>query len=75
MRHVIPHVVSILSDMVVCHKATYGLFGVLDILDLPVDGVLLGLLVDPEHEADQELPVTKYPDRELEVWSRVKQGL
>ena len=43
----------------------------LDILNCPVDGVSLGFLVDPEHEAYQELAIAKDPDRELEVWARV----
>ena len=47
----------------------------LDILDCLVDGVLLGLLVDPEHEVYQELAIAKDPDQELEVRARVCQGL
>ena len=38
-------------------------------------GVLLGFLVDPEHEAYQELAVAKDPDQESEVRARVNQGL
>ena len=47
----------------------------LDVLNRPVDGVSLGLLVDPEHEVYQELAVAKDPDRESEVWARVGQCL
>ena len=39
----------------------------LDVLDCPVDGVSLGFLIDPEHEAYQELAIAKNPDQESEV--------
>ena len=51
------------------------MLGSFDILDHPVDGVSLGLFVDPEHEAYQELAVAKEPDRESEVWAGVDQCL
>ena len=39
----------------------------LDILNCPVDGMSLELLVDPKHKTYQELAVTKDPDRKLEI--------
>ena len=59
----------------ICHQSSQGPFGSFDVLDRPVDGVSLGFLVDPEHEAYQELAVAKDPDRESEVWARVNQCL
>ena len=57
--------------MTVCHRSTQGPLGSFDVLDHPVDGMSLGLLVDPEHEVYQELAVAEDPDRESEVWVSV----
>ena len=46
-----------------------------DVLDCPVDGVSLGLLVDPEHESYQKLAVAKDSDRESEIGAGVDQRL
>ena len=59
----------------VYHQSTQRLFGSFDVLDRPVDGMLLGLLVDPEHKAYQELAVAKDPDRESEIRAGVDQCL
>ena len=57
----------------VCHQSSQGPLGSFDILDRPVDGMSLGLLVDPEHEAYQELAVAKDPDQETEIRAGVDQ--
>ena len=61
--------------MTICHRPSQGPFGLFDILDRAVDGVLLGLLVDLEHESYQELAVAKDPDRESEIQAGVDQCL
>ena len=75
MCHVICYAVCLSRNMTICHRTSQGPFGSLHVLDCPVDGVSLGLLVDSEHKAYQELAVAKDPDRESEVWARVNQCL
>ena len=73
--HVIRYAISLSRNVAICHRPSQGPFGSFDIFDRPVDGVSLRLLVDPEHEADQELAVAKDPDRESEVRAGVDQCL
>ena len=73
--HVICYAVRFPRNMVVRHWSTQGPLGSFDVLNHPVDGMSLGFLVDPEHEAYQELAVAKDPDRELEIRARVDQCL
>ena len=73
--HIIRYAVHFLCDVTVCHWPSQALFSSFDILDHPVDGVPLGLLIDPEHESYQELAVAKDPDRESEIWAGVDQCL
>ena len=61
--------------MTVHHQSTQGPFGSFDVLERPVDGMSLGLLVDPEQKAYQELAVAKDPDRESEIRAEVDQCL
>ena len=69
--HVVCHAVSLLHDTAVCNRSAQDSLGMLDVLDHPIYGVSLGLLVDPEHEAYQELAIAKDPDRESEIQARV----
>ena len=73
--HVIRYAVGFTRDLTVRDRPSQGPFGSFDVLDCPVDGMSLGLLVDPEHEMYQELAIAKDPNRELEVWARVDQCL
>ena len=73
--HVIHYAVRLSRNMTVHHRPTQGPLGLFDVLDRPVDGMLLGFLVDPEHEAYQEIAVTKDPDRESKIRTRVDQYL
>ena len=57
------------------HWSSQCPFGSFDVLDRPVDGVLLGFLVDPEHESYQKLAVAKDSDRESEIRAGVDQRL
>ena len=73
--HVICYTVRFPCNMTLRHRSTQGPLGSFDVLDRPVDGMFLGLLVDPEHEAYQELAVAKDSDRESEVRAGVDQCL
>ena len=72
-HHVVSYAVCFPHNMMVRHWSSKDSFGMLDILDRPVDGVSLGFLVDLKHEAYQELAIAKDPDWESEVWARVDQ--
>ena len=61
--------------MMVRQQSSQGPLDLLDVLGRPVDGMLLGLLVDPEHETYQELAVAKDPDWKLEIRAGVNQCL
>ena len=73
--HVIRYAVHFSRNMTVCHRPTQGSLGSFDVLNHPVDGMLLGLFIDLKHEAYQELAVAKDPDRESEIWAGVDQRL
>ena len=73
--HVVCKAVCFPRNMTVCHRSTQGPLSLFDVLDRPIDGMSLGLLVNPEHEAYQELAVAKDPDRELEIRVGIDQCL
>ena len=73
--HVIRYAVHFPCNVTVRHRPSQGPLGLFDVLDRPVDGVSLGLLVDPEHESYQELAVAKDPDGESENRAGVNQCL
>ena len=73
--HVICHAVGLSRNVTIRHWSSQGPFGSFDVLDRPVDGVSLGLLIDPKHEAYQELAVAKDPDRESEIRVGINQCL
>ena len=61
--------------MVIHHWFFQDPFGVLDIVNCPIDGMSRGILVDLEHEVYQKLSVAKNSAWELEVRSGVDKGL
>ena len=61
--------------MTVRHWPTQRLLGSFDVLDRPVDGMSLGLLIDLKNETYQELAVTKDPNRGSEIQAGVDQCL
>ena len=73
--HVICYAVGLSRNMMIRHWSSQGPFGLFDVLDRPVDGVSLGILVDPEHESYQKLAVAKDSDRESEIRAGVDQRL